>query len=90
MILTHGLNLNQLSENRGHISEQITIKDGAWIGSNSIILKGVTIGKGAVVAAGSVVTKNVPPFVLVAGVPAKEIKKLGFIERNKQKIEIET
>lgn len=45
-----------------------------WIGANSIILKGVTIGKGAIVAAGSVVTKNVPENAIVAGCPAKIVK----------------
>ena len=52
---------------------QVIIKDYAWIGSNVIILPKVTIGKGAVVAAGSVVTKSVPDYTLVAGIPAKKI-----------------
>jgi acetyltransferase-like isoleucine patch superfamily enzyme len=56
----------------------IIIEDLAWIGFNSIILKGVTIGKGAIVAAGSVVTKDIPEFTLVAGNPAQEIKKLLY------------
>lgn len=55
---------------------KVKICDNAWIGMNCIILKGVTIGKGAIVAAGSVVTKDVEPFTLVGGNPAKEIKKL--------------
>lgn len=55
----------------------ITVEDGAWIGANSTILPGVSIGKGAVVAAGAVVTKAVPASVIVAGVPAKQIKALG-------------
>lgn len=54
----------------------IKICDNAWIGFNSIILKGVTIGEGAIVAAGSVVTKDVSPFTVVAGNPAKLIRKL--------------
>ena len=45
-----------------------------WIGSNAIILKGVTIGKGAIVGAGSIVTRNVPPYSIVGGNPAKVIK----------------
>ena len=53
---------------------QIIIQDNVWIGFNSIVLKGVTIGEGAVVAAGSVVTKDVPPFAVVGGNPAKIIK----------------
>ena len=44
-----------------------------WIGANATILKGVTVGEGAVVAAGAVVTKNVAPYTIVGGVPAKYI-----------------
>lgn len=51
----------------------INILGDNWIGANSIILKGVTIGFGAVVAAGAVVTKNVPSYAIVGGVPAKVI-----------------
>ncbi|RNL56902.1 acyltransferase [Pedobacter jejuensis] len=54
----------------------IVIEDNVWINFNSIILKGVHIGRGSIVAAGSVVTKDVPAFSLVAGVPAKVIKSL--------------
>jgi acetyltransferase-like isoleucine patch superfamily enzyme len=53
---------------------KIKIKNKAWIGFNSIILKGVTIGEGAIVAAGSVVTMDVPDFAVVGGNPAKLIK----------------
>lgn len=51
----------------------IVIKDSAWIGVNATILHGVTIGKGAVVAAGAVVSKDVPDYAIVAGIPAKVI-----------------
>jgi acetyltransferase-like isoleucine patch superfamily enzyme len=51
----------------------ITIKDNVWICTRAMILQGVTIGEGAVVAAGSVVTRDVPPFAIVAGVPARVI-----------------
>ena len=54
----------------GHIS----IEDGVWIGANAVILPDVTIGTGAVVAAGAIVTKDVPPFAIVAGNPAKILK----------------
>lgn len=58
------------------ISKPIHICSKAWIGMKSIILKGVTIGEGAIVAAGSVVTKDVEPWTIVGGNPAKVIKKL--------------
>jgi galactoside O-acetyltransferase len=54
----------------------IKIANRAWIGMHVIILKGVTIGEGAVVGAGSVVTKDVPPYTLVAGNPARPIRSL--------------
>lgn len=53
----------------------ITISDNVWICANATILKGVTIGKGAIVAAGAIVTKDVPPYCLVAGNPARVIKQ---------------
>ena len=52
----------------------IVVGDDVWIGQNAIILSGVTIGQGAVVAAGAVVTKDVPPYAVVGGVPAHVIK----------------
>ena len=58
------------------IEDSVVIKEGSWIGARATILKGVHIGKNAVVAAGSVVTKNVEEKTLVAGVPAKMIKRL--------------
>ena len=60
---------------------KITIKDKAWIGFNSIILKGLTIGEGAIVGAGSVVTKDVPDWTIVAGNPAKIIREIPENER---------
>lgn len=56
-------------------SYKVVIGKRAWIGPRTIILHSVEIGEGAVVAAGSVVTKNVPPFTIVGGIPAKEIGK---------------
>jgi len=54
----------------------IHIEDGVWIGAGAIILPGVTIGQKAMIAAGAVVTKNIPPFALAAGVPAKIIRDI--------------
>lgn len=66
---------NKNIKDQGETSLGITLEDDVWIGSNSCILDGVTIGHGSIVGAGSVVTKNVPCFSVVAGVPAKLIKK---------------
>jgi len=60
---------------------QVTIENKVWIGFNVILLKGVRIGEGAVVAAGSVVSRDVPPYTVVAGNPAKVVRELGPDER---------
>jgi acetyltransferase-like isoleucine patch superfamily enzyme len=67
----------------GAIEAKVTIEDYVFIGPRSIILPGITIGKGAIIAAGAVVTKDVAPLAIVAGVPAKQIstrdeKALGY------------
>ena len=54
--------------------QPVTIADDAWIGAHAIVLRGVTVGKGAIVAAGAVVTKDVPPYTVVAGNPARVIR----------------
>jgi acetyltransferase-like isoleucine patch superfamily enzyme len=59
----------------------IIIEDDVWIGCMSIILKGVTIGRGAIIGAGSVVTKDVPPYTIVAGNPARVIREIPVDER---------
>ncbi len=64
------------------IPGKIKIKKGAWIGASAIILPNVTIGECAVVGAGSVVTKDVPPYSVVVGSPAKVIKKLKMKNEN--------
>ncbi len=58
------------------VAEEVVIEDGVFIGVHAIILPGVTIGSGAMVAAGSVVTKDVPPHTVVAGNPARVIRRL--------------
>ena len=59
---------------QGRIEEKIIVEDDAWLGYRCVILSGVTIGKGSIVAAGAVVTKDVPEYSVVGGVPAKIIK----------------
>jgi acetyltransferase-like isoleucine patch superfamily enzyme len=54
--------------------QDVIIEDDVWVGCNTTILKGVTIHQGSVIAAGAVVTKNVPPYAIVGGNPAKVIK----------------
>ena len=74
-ITTVGLDTGSLPEKR-HTHSSVCIGSDAWIGACSTLLPGVIVGDGAVVAAGSVVTGNVEPGTLVAGVPAKMIRRL--------------
>lgn len=63
-------------DEQGVTTKPVIIGNDIWIGANAVLLPGVSIGDHAVVAAGAVVTKDVPPHSLVAGVPAKIIKKI--------------
>ncbi|MCC8044510.1 MAG: sugar O-acetyltransferase [Clostridiales bacterium] len=65
------------AQNRKNHYAPIKIGAHVWIGSNATVLSGVSIGEWSVVAAGAVVTKDVPPFTVVGGVPAKMIKKIN-------------
>jgi len=67
-----GLDLNE---------QPVRICKDSWIGANSIVLKGIRVGEGSVVGAGAVVTKDVPPFTIVAGNPAHVIRELTENER---------
>lgn len=58
------------------IVEPVVIEDGVWLGQGSVVLKGVTIGERSVVAANAVVTKDVPPYSIIGGVPAKIIGRI--------------
>lgn len=70
VLMKHDAPLSQIPE-----KPWIRISQGAWVGQNAIILKGVQIGEGAIVGAGSVVSRSVRPLTTVAGNPAREIKK---------------
>lgn len=75
--LNHNFNdTDKRIDEQGVSTTPVTIEDDVWVGANAVILPGVTIGNHCVVAAGAVVTKDVPPHSLVAGVPAKVIKKI--------------
>ena len=63
-------------DEQGVSTQQVIIGDDIWIGANAVVLPGVTVGNHCVIAAGAVVTKDVPPHSLVAGVPAKIIKQI--------------
>jgi len=69
-LLTSYSNSDKLSSD----DEPVIISDDVWVGTGVIILKGVKIGRGSIIAAGSVVTKSVPSYSIVAGVPGKVIK----------------
>ncbi|MHB8080434.1 MAG: acyltransferase [Candidatus Krumholzibacteriia bacterium] len=60
----------------GGCAAPIVIEDGAWLGAAAMVLRGVTVGRGAVVGAGAVVRRNVPPRTLVAGNPARVLRRL--------------
>ncbi len=79
MLLCHQRDLSQYEVGKPVmdcelIYKPIHIKDGAHIGIGSIIMPGVTIGEGAVIGAGSVVTRDIPPYTVAVGTPAKVIK----------------
>lgn len=76
--------LRKFANDENVVSKPIKIDDYAWIGANSIILKGVHIGRGAVICAGSVVTKDVPEFTVYGGNPANYIKDVEVTEEQKQ------
>ena len=73
---------NRRIDEQGISTRPVVIGDDVWIGANAVILPGVTIGRHVVVAAGAVVTKDVPENTIVAGVPAKVIKKLEEVRRS--------
>ena len=80
IILTHSNPTTPLREILGpesNVVAPVHVKRGAWVAVNVVILPGVTIGECAIVATGAVVTKDVEPYTLVGGVPAKEIRAFG-------------
>ncbi len=79
-ITVSGLNHNYTDvekriDEQGVSTEPIVIEDDVWIGANSVILAGVTIGRHCIVAAGSVVSRSIPPYSVCAGTPARVIRR---------------
>jgi acetyltransferase-like isoleucine patch superfamily enzyme len=78
---THALGFGSRRMQLGILARPIVVEDGVWIGMQSLILPGVTLGHGSVVAAGAVVNESVPPNSLVAGNPATVRETLAFGDR---------
>lgn len=73
----HGMDLDRPMNVQPCTAAAVILEEGVWIGAKAVILPGVTIGEGAVVAAGAVVTRDVPPGSIVAGVPANMMGQRG-------------
>lgn len=80
----HAIDAKQRNEGL-EVALPITVCDDVWIGAGVIVLGGVTIGRGSVIAAGSVVTKDVPPEVVAAGVPCRVLRKITDKDKEKYK-----
>jgi len=80
IVLSSDANWSKLMEKLEPIKSTVKLDDDCWIGAGAIILPGVSIGKMSIVGAGSVVTKDVDDYTVVAGVPAKIIKKMKDID----------
>jgi acetyltransferase-like isoleucine patch superfamily enzyme len=82
-IVLSGLNhqyedINVPIEKQNVTTAKITVEDDCWIGANAVLTAGITVGKHSVVAAGAVVTKDIPPFSIAVGNPARVIKHYNF------------
>lgn len=71
----HDISNPEIGDYRKEIGKPIVIEDGVWIGANCVIVAGTTVNKGAIIGAGSIVTKDVPAYTIIAGNPAKSLKK---------------
>ena len=77
----HPIHSEQRCSSALETSDPITIEDGVWIGANSTVCGGVTIGEGSVIGAGSVVTSDIPKGVIAAGVPCKVLREITEDDR---------
>lgn len=91
-VVISGLNhnfedINKPIAEQGISTKQVTIEDDVWIGANSVVLAGIRIGKHVVVGAGSVVTRDVPPYSVVVGNPARVMKRYDFEKKQWIKVD---
>jgi acetyltransferase-like isoleucine patch superfamily enzyme len=90
-IVMSGLNHNYTNIDipiylQGETVATITIEDDCWIGANAVITAGITIGKHSIVAGGAVVTKDIPPYSVAVGNPARVVKKYNFEIKTWEKV----
>jgi maltose O-acetyltransferase len=78
LVISSNPNFSRIAPYVSNTHGPIIIEDDAWLGTGVIVMPNTTIGRGAVVGAGSLVLKDVPPFTVVAGVPAKSIGKVDY------------
>lgn len=71
--ITHS---EQIATRRIGIEAPVTIEEDCWLGTGAIVLPGVRIGKGSIIGAGAVVTKDIPPFSMAIGVPARVVRQI--------------
>ena len=76
LLLSSDANWSKLMNKINYIKSYIILEDDCWLGAGVIVLPGIKIGKCSIVGSGAVVTKDVPPYTVVAGVPAKIIRKI--------------
>lgn len=76
ILLSSDANWSRLMEKIEHVKSTVIIEDDCWLGAGCVVMPGVTIGKFSIVGAGAVVTKDVPPHSIVAGIPARVIKTI--------------
>lgn len=81
--LTHNyMDVNRPIAKQGVTPDRTVVEDDVWIGGNSCINQGITIGTHCIIASGSVVTKSVPPYSVVGGNPARILKQYDFDKKN--------
>jgi acetyltransferase-like isoleucine patch superfamily enzyme len=72
--ITHS---EQIATRRIGIEAPVTIEEDCWLGTGAIVLPGVRIGKGSIIGAGAVVTKDIPPYSMAIGVPARVVRQIA-------------